>query len=47
MYFFLEAKSGPSYPMSLETLTSHCYDFESEVFMVDFGNSAFLEDLES
>ena len=36
MYFLLEDKSGPSYSKSLEILTSHCSDFESEVFMVDF-----------
>ena len=36
MYFFLEDKSGPSYSKYLEIITSHCSDFESEVFMVDF-----------
>ena len=36
MYFLLEDKSAPSYNMALSILKSHCPDFNSEIFMVDF-----------
>ena len=39
MYFLIEDKSSPSYSKALELIKTHCPDFDSAVFMVDFEKS--------
>ena len=39
MYILIEDKSSPSYTQALEILKTHCPNFDSPVFMVDFEKS--------
>ena len=39
MYFLIVDKSSPSYSKALEIIKTHCPDFDSAVFMVDFEKS--------